>query len=590
MRKKMFLLIIIIGIYGISLVDFDNSKTKVEVVANKGQLTGTEDFPDENFYGCVLKTLNLGDRVVPTDEQLASITELKCNDSSITNTKGLEKLVNLKKLYLYNNKITSIDVSKNIALKYLSVYNNRLTSLDVTKNSDLNYLSVHTNQLKGIDLTNNLALKELYIYENRLTDIDISKNVALTDLHLGGNQLVNIDVSKNTALKYLYLGRNKLQNIDVSKNTILEFLGLSSNYLTDIDVSKNTALNNLQIYENSLSSIDVSKNTALKSLDLDNNQLISIDVSKNTLLESLDLYYNQLTNIDVTKNVNLKELDVSVNYLTNIDVSKNVLLDYFAGAFNALTSLNVSSNVELSELDVASNKISNLDLNSNILLEYLVVDYNNIKNLNFSKFSELNNLVVYYYDDEAIYGDSFSIKDSWKFLPSDVVIDNNLSDLEIYDRNNLEEYSFEDKTQNDVLYGDDGSSYLVFFDIEEVSSAINGYSGDVSYYGLKQVNFITLSSDKYKIDESNNVIDVDIDDDNTIKNNLKTSLRGATLHVKGEKLSIVYNDKVVKTFTLNRVTVNPSTGEFISVIFIILFSSIVGIILTTNKKLKENLN
>ena len=47
-----------------------------------------------------------------------------------------------------------------------------------------------------------------FIYNNQLTSIDVSANTALTALNLSDNQLTSIDVSANTALTSLYLEGN----------------------------------------------------------------------------------------------------------------------------------------------------------------------------------------------------------------------------------------------------------------------------------------------------------------------------------------------------------------------------------------------
>jgi hypothetical protein len=88
------------------------------------------------------------------------------------------------------------------------------------------------------------------IFNNQLTSLDISKNAALIFLECRNNQLTALDVSKNTALSYLEFVNNQLTALDVSKNTALTLLACDYNKLTALDVSKNTMLITLGIAVN----------------------------------------------------------------------------------------------------------------------------------------------------------------------------------------------------------------------------------------------------------------------------------------------------------------------------------------------------
>ena len=144
-----------------------------------------------------------------------------------------------------------------------------------------------------------VALEELNLWNNVLTSLDLSNNTALTRLVCFQNSLTSLDVSKNTALVELNCAGNQLTSLDVSKNTPLVELNCAGNQLTSLDVSKNTALVELLCSFNQLTSLDVSKNTALVTLNCSWNQLTSLDVSKNTALTSLSCSYNQLTSLNM---------------------------------------------------------------------------------------------------------------------------------------------------------------------------------------------------------------------------------------------------------------------------------------------------
>lgn len=184
----------------------------------------------------------------------------------IINLTGIEVFINLKNFNCSNNKITQIDISKNIALTELDCSSNKLTKLDVS---------------------NNLSLNNLNCFQNNLPSLDVRKNIGLKSLACFYNNLNSLDVSTNTALEFLNCENNKLSNLDISKNSILTTLFCGRNILTNIDMSKNLTLTDIHCDENKLSDLDVSKQISLKVLWCGSNQLASLDVSKNISIERI---------------------------------------------------------------------------------------------------------------------------------------------------------------------------------------------------------------------------------------------------------------------------------------------------------------
>ena len=71
----------------------------------------------------------------------------------------------------------------------------------------------------------------LYLYNQLLTSIDLSHNAKLQNLNLSRNKLTKIDLSRNPELRDLDLSSNKLISINVSKNTKLTEFDFQSNPL-----------------------------------------------------------------------------------------------------------------------------------------------------------------------------------------------------------------------------------------------------------------------------------------------------------------------------------------------------------------------
>ena len=113
-------------------------------------------------------------------------------------------------------------------------------------------ISVRTVTINGKNIT------ELHCGDNRLTSLDISKNTALECLLCHYNQLTNLDLSKNSSLRELHCDNNQLTSLNVSKNnTAFNYMYCNNNKLTDSALDaffralpKNTGKNFLIINDN----------------------------------------------------------------------------------------------------------------------------------------------------------------------------------------------------------------------------------------------------------------------------------------------------------------------------------------------------
>ncbi|EBI2479853.1 LPXTG cell wall anchor domain-containing protein [Listeria monocytogenes] len=300
-----------------------NNNLKNQLV-QAGTKTYNDYFPDDNLAKVVAEKMNKNVDESVTIEELAKITKLDARSRGIEDSTGMEYLTGLETLYLEDNQLKSIDVSKNLNLKELACSNNPLANLDVSKNFALEELTCENNELTQLDVSQNTALEYLYCPRNQLTKLDVSKNSALRYLACDVNQLTNLDVSKNPALTNLGCTKNQLTDLDVSQNPNLGTLVCSDNQLTNLDVNQNQALENLACDNNKLKNIDIDQALALKELSCENNQLTNLDTTQNLALEILYCDDNQLTDLDVSKNVNLLILFCNNNQLTNLAVGDTI--------------------------------------------------------------------------------------------------------------------------------------------------------------------------------------------------------------------------------------------------------------------------
>ena len=216
-----------------------------------------------------------------------------------------------------------------IDLGYDDVLDDYVTTTTINTVTELNVASKHISDLTGIE--DFVDLTRLECHMNKLTSLDLSKNINLEYLACHLNQLSTLDLSTNIALEYLHCPDNNITNLDVSKNTKLTYLDASKNELTSLNIGNNLELLRLRLQRNKLASLDISKNIKLTVLLIDGNKLTEFDVSNNTALERLIASGNQLTNLDLTKNNNLKEVACNHNQLTTLNIKneENTKITYF---------------------------------------------------------------------------------------------------------------------------------------------------------------------------------------------------------------------------------------------------------------------
>lgn len=426
MKKVYYLLIILIGSFAF-FGSFQNS-SKIDKKEYYSPATDA-GFESEALYRCVLDTLG-EDKTTATDQELSQITEVICRNSKIESTKGIEKLTSLRYLNLYDNEVTSIDLSNNTNLVMLNMTFNKLNSIDLSDNTNLQQLYLNGNNLSSIDLSKNTKLIDLNVYNNNLNSINLTMLPELKFILLSLNNLSSIDLSNNNKLEHVYLSGNRLSEVKMPTNALnLTRLDLNYNQLSSINLSTVPKLNYLITSANKLTNLDVSKNSELEYLYSSSNKISNINLSNNTKLIDLDLYNNQLSTIDLAKQNSLKYLNVSLNKLNNLDLSNNPNLEKLYASSNNLTALSLDKQTNLKEINAVFNKLNGYNIPNKSKITYMVVEYDWLKNMNLSEYSNLEKLDIDHYKKIATPNDSIAIVDVIKHIPSGIT----LNKYEVYD-------------------------------------------------------------------------------------------------------------------------------------------------------------
>ncbi len=108
-----------------------------------------------------------------------------------------------------------------------------------------------------MDLSKLDALETVYVYENELTSLDVSGCNKLTDLSCSSNKLETLNVKGCTSIKELSCSWNQINNLDVSDCREITELECEDNHLTELDLSNCTKLNTLYCEDNQIKEIDL---------------------------------------------------------------------------------------------------------------------------------------------------------------------------------------------------------------------------------------------------------------------------------------------------------------------------------------------
>lgn len=141
---------------------------------------------------------------------LEQINTLKCHNKGIESLDGIEQLVNLESLSLFNNQISQADLTQLKRLEMLNLANNDLVRLKLEGLNELKTLFLFKNKLTTLNMQGLVSLQKLRMMQNRLSTLDISPLVSLKEAHLFDNQLEDLQITGLGELEFLDVKQNPM--------------------------------------------------------------------------------------------------------------------------------------------------------------------------------------------------------------------------------------------------------------------------------------------------------------------------------------------------------------------------------------------
>lgn len=375
---------------------------------------------------------------VKTENIVKVVNMNDLTNKNISDLTGIEDFTALEQMIVSSNKLTKLDLSKNLALNYLDVGNNQLSTINVSKNIALWGLNCSNNAISDINLKSNINLINLQVSTNKLTSIDVSSNTKLGYFLIDRNKLTSLDVSKNPELYQLWCSENQIRTLDLSKNPKITQVIATSNKLVNLNF-KNGTNNLINVTNSNNGGIRFNQNPDLTCIQVDDaaysnanwsakkdatavfstvacpvvvpytlipdakfeDKLIALGIDKDgkngkvetmniVALTSLNVANSEITDLKGIEDFSsLTSLEANNNLLKTIDVSKNTSLTKLNVSKNQLTTLNVALNTNLSNLNFNANTITVIDLSKNIVLSNLNCNNNALETLDVSKNTKL---------------------------------------------------------------------------------------------------------------------------------------------------------------------------------------------------------
>jgi hypothetical protein len=283
--------------------DGKSASCNVTVNEQEGQ---TVDIPDPVFKEFLLARFDSDENGEISTAEISKVTRLDCRTQNITSLIGIEYFESLEELLCRDNKISSIDLSRNTKLKYVDCRNNEIDVLDVSLLTKLETLVCDENELEELTVSHNALLKKLSCAGNKISTLDVSHNAELYDFNCSDNKLTVIDISDNSKLAFFMCSKNDLsgEGLNISENGSLNELQCAHCGLTDLDLSHNPKLTWLYCNDNDLQALDISGNEMLSSLFCHNNKISGeLDMSKLKNIDGFDCTSNEIVKIYISQEV-----------------------------------------------------------------------------------------------------------------------------------------------------------------------------------------------------------------------------------------------------------------------------------------------
>jgi hypothetical protein len=255
----------------------------------------------------------------------------------------------LTEVFVFGNKLTSINFSHCRKLESLDCSGNLIQSLNVDSCSNLSRVSCKDNRLKSISLKGCSNLETIEVPNNQLKSLNFNEYGNLRSIDTSNNpELTELKVEDCANLANLNCSGGQLQLLELQGHERLGLLNCSNNRLTSLDLTGCVSLGDLTANDNQLTDLNIKDCILLIKIYCSNNQITSLDLGGKKI-QVLSCSNNLLTSLNFQiDNPSHKGKDAPV---------------YIYCQNNQLTDLAIKGRSDYMILDCSHNQLSSLSLN-----------------------------------------------------------------------------------------------------------------------------------------------------------------------------------------------------------------------------------
>ena len=198
--------------------------------------------------------------------------------NQINDLTGIETFVNITRLEVWGNNLTSLDLGYNLSIKRLGCMDNQIAFLNIEHCVYLEHLSCYENQLTSLDLSQNILIENISIAQNNLTFLDLRN---------GNNvSIITFDSRDNPNLICIFV-----DDADYSENSPIWFKDATSTYVETqlecdaLGIYDSTIFKDLLIYPNPVKNIlylkmpEIHNNIEIDIVDIKGNEIIKYQIN-----------------------------------------------------------------------------------------------------------------------------------------------------------------------------------------------------------------------------------------------------------------------------------------------------------------------
>jgi hypothetical protein len=538
------------------------------------------NIPDANLKTALLNhipTIDINsNRQIEYSEASSVVGELLLNNKSISNISGIEAFINVKKINLANNKLSStittpllfnsllsleeLDLTNNyqisaincdqiVPLKYIYI-DRYVSAFFLNAQSQLIDLKCNSDIFKSISNFNKAQIKKLNIYISEMdyTQLALGTLTNLIELYVDGNDngiyLEFLTGSLPNLNKITFNNITLLSTFDTSIiNSVEEFIFQGGGYYGVVLYNKIFALSNLKrlTLHNSRTGtnfpnnhLDFSNNLNLEYLKLDFDastaSYLPLIVSNNLNLKYLELSGYSSNSIFLNNNTQLETLIIGSLFKDAIDLTNNkklkkLFFTSFSSTFDAPYTLNLSQNGLLEDVTIRDYRMNNINFGDLKAIRNLKISGSKLATIDLTSFSNLVDFYLSSNTDILEIDLNNCLKLNTVYIELAIVSGSNLYPINFYKLKN-------GSTESSVVINKGSYSNLCIDENDAINKWLinNSYSSQnnkySTYCNFTPGGFYNTISGKIRLDLDSNGCDANDSTVNNIKveiNDLKES-------------------------------------------------------------------